>query len=274
MLLKFDIEQVEDLMRSFHLMSGIRFVLFDADFQEIISYPKTDCDFCRIIKSHPETNRQCLLADRRAFEKCQKENNLVLYRCHAGLIEAAIPLHENEKVIGYLMFGQITDDPNKEHLYEEAEGWCKNYQFDQKQLLSGIDLITCKSSEEIHAAAKIMDACTSYIHYKELITPENNRMIESAKSYIEEHLKEADDIIALCRYLRIGRTKLYELFKTEMQTGISAYIRSRRMHRAKTLLKTTDLSVSEIAEEVGFSDYNYFSRVYKKTYGKSPRYYR
>ena len=72
----------------------------------------------------------------------------------------------------------------------------------------------------------------------------------------------------------MGRTRLYELFDSEVKMGIAAYIRRRRMHRAKKLLKTTELSVAEIAEQVGFSDYNYFSRVYKKTYGKSPKRYR
>jgi AraC family L-rhamnose operon regulatory protein RhaS len=56
--------------------------------------------------------------------------------------------------------------------------------------------------------------------------------------------------------------------------GIAAYVRRRRMHRAKKLLKNTTLSIGEIAHTVGFTDYNYFSRVYKKTYGKSPKRYR
>ena len=72
----------------------------------------------------------------------------------------------------------------------------------------------------------------------------------------------------------IGRTRLYEIFKSELKMGVSKYILRRRLHRAKRLLKTTDMSISEIAHSVGFSDYNYFSRVYKKNYGKSPRYYR
>ena len=56
--------------------------------------------------------------------------------------------------------------------------------------------------------------------------------------------------------------------------GIAEYIRRRRLHKAKKLLKMTDLPISQIALAVGFADYNYFSRIYKKAYGKSPRYYR
>ena len=199
---------------------------------------------------------------------------MIIYKCHAGLVEAVIPLHENEKIIGYLMFGQITDNPDKDNLYGNIENLNQKYGLDTDALKNGIATIPYKSSDQILTAAKIMEACTSYIIYKELIKPENDKIFEAAKNYIEKHLHEDISIEQLCKDLKIGRTKLYEVFRNEMKMGISKYILRRRMHRAKKLLKTTDLSISEIAYNVGFSDYNYFSRVYKKIYGKSPRQYR
>ena len=273
-MLRFDVEQVKELMRSFYRMSGIRFVLFDAEYREIIAYPEENCDFCKMMKSCAGTRRKCHNADRRSFQKCEQSHAPVVYRCHAGLVEAAIPLHENEKIIGYLMFGQITDSADKQALRQAAGALADKYGFSRRALDDSIDRLTCKSSEEIDAAAKIMEACTSYIIYKELVSPESSRIIEAAKSYIEAHLGEELDIATLCQVLDVGRTRLYELFDSEVKMGIAAYIRRRRMHRAKKLLKTTELSVAEIAEQVGFSDYNYFSRVYKKTYGKSPKRYR
>lgn len=185
-----------------------------------------------------------------------------------------MPLHENEKIIGYLMFGQITDNFDKDNLYGNIENLNQKYGLDTDALKNGIATIPYKSSDQILAAAKIMEACTSYIIYKELIKPENDKIFEAAKNYIEKHLHEDISIEQLCKDLKIGRTKLYEVFRNEMKMGISKYILRRRMHRAKKLLKTTDLSISEIAYNVGFADYNYFSRVYKKIYGKSPKQYR
>lgn len=272
--LQLDAKQIEELMKSFFTLSGIRFVLFGADFREIISYPKESCDFCKLMKSCPKTRRKCNYADRRSFEKCEKENKLVIYKCHAGLVEAVIPLHENEKIIGYLMFGQITDNPDKKAFLDKIPFWKESYALDELKLKSGIKNITYKSELEIKSAAKIMEACTSYIIYKELIIPESDKILEAAKSYIENHLSEDISINELCKEIKIGRTKLYEIFRDELKTGISKYILRRRMHRAKKLLKTTEMSIPEIAAAVGFSDYNYFSRVYKKTYGKSPKHYK
>ncbi len=274
MTLQFDSSQLETLMKSFYMLSGIRFVLFDTDFHEIISYPKHNCDFCKLMKACAKTRRKCNYADRSSFQKCEKQNSLILYKCHAGLVEAVMPLHENDKIIGYLMFGQITDNPDKSDLYSKMDFWGEKYNFDILALKESINNIPYKTQEQIHAAAKIMEACTSYIIYKELITPENSKILEAAKDYIENHLHEDISIEKLCKELNVGRTKLYEIFKAELKMGISKYILRRRMHKAKKLLKTTDFAIPEIAHSVGFSDYNYFSRVYKKIYNKSPKHYR
>ncbi len=274
MALNFDNSQLESLMKSFYTLSGIRFVLFDSDFHEIMSYPQQNCDFCKLMKGCPKTRRKCNYADRHYIQECEKRNSLIIYKCHAGLVEAVMPLHENEKIIGYLMFGQITDNPDKSILYNKTALWKEKYNFDTDTLKKGIENIPYRTEDEIHSAAKIMEACTSYIIYKELITPENNKIFEGAKAYIEEHLHEDISIDALCKELNVGRTKLYEIFKTELKMGISKYILRRRLHKAKKLLKTTDYPISKIAHSVGFSDYNYFSRVYKKTYGKPPKNYR
>lgn len=274
MSLTLNVSELKELMKSFYMLSGIRFVLFDNAFKPILSYPENDCMFCSIMKSHTTTRRKCNYADRRQCEKCEKENKLVLYKCHAGLVEAVLPLHENEKIIGYLMFGQITDNADKSELFSRAQRLSDELEFDMALLTRGIDSIRYKTSEQIRSAAKIMEACTSYIINRELITPENNKIFEDAKEYIEEHLGDTLDVENVCEALNVGRTKLYEIFKKEIKMGVSKYILRRRMHRAKKLLKTTDLSIPEIADSVGFADYNYFGRVFKKTYGKSPRSYK
>ena len=270
----FNTEQLEQLMRSFYLISGIRFVLYDSEFKEIMSFPKNDCEFCSLMKSNCNTRRKCAYADKRSFNKCRESGRLYIYKCHAGLVEAVMPLYENEKNIGYLMLGQISDNKNNNTLIEKITYWQEKYGFDTETLNTNIQSITYKSTEEIYAAAKIMEACTCYIAFKELIEPEENRVFKAAKAYIDKNLSADLDIADICKELSLGRTKLYDIFKREANTGVSEYINRRRLHKAKSLLKTTDMSIPEIASAVGFNDYNYFSRVYKKRYGKAPKFYR
>jgi len=54
----------------------------------------------------------------------------------------------------------------------------------------------------------------------------------------------------------------------------SALIRSVKMQEAAHLLRTTDLTVSEVAARVGIDDANYFSRIFRRSSGATPRDYR
>lgn len=158
-----------------------------------------------------------------------------------------MPLYENEKNIGYLKLGQISDNKNNNTLIEKISYWQEKYSFDTETLNTSIQNITYKSTEEIYAAAKIMEACTCYIAFKELIEPEESRVFKAAKAYIDKNLSADLDIADICKELSLVRTKLYDIFKREANTGVSEYITRRRMHRAKFLLKTTDMSIPEIA---------------------------
>ena len=59
--------------------------------------------------------------------------------------------------------------------------------------------------------------------------------------------------------------------KPYIDGGIATYVRKKRLSKAKALLKTTDIPIPQISDKVGFSDYNYFLRAFKKEYGISPK---
>ncbi len=103
-----------------------------------------------------------------------------------------------------------------------------------------------------------------------MVAVQNTFVAEKAKEYIETHLSEVIRIQDICASANISHTQFYESFSRDTGTGISAYIRKRRLERARELLQNTGISVSETADIVGFADYNYFSRVYKKEFGISP----
>jgi transcriptional regulator GlxA family with amidase domain len=72
----------------------------------------------------------------------------------------------------------------------------------------------------------------------------------------------------------LSLSRFYELFRTATGTSPARYIRHRRFERAEEMLRTTDLSVKEIANHTGRFDFSHFVRDFKRLYGKSPRTYR
>lgn len=94
----------------------------------------------------------------------------------------------------------------------------------------------------------------------------------TAKKYIEENFSNSSlSISDISEKLCVNQTYLRKMFKSQMDMTLSEYITQYRMQEAKKLITTTDEKLSVVAEKVGFSDVSYFSNVFKKYYGISPR---
>lgn len=274
MKLEFNEPELEDLMKDFYLLTGIRIVLFDHDYHELYSYPKHHCKFCSKMKSQKETQILCDESDRASFMKCRQKGELILYHCHAGLIEATAPLIDHNIVIGYMMFGQISDQEDMDgliHILRENPHLTLSSPDEIAEYAADIPL---KSNAQIKAAAKIMEACTFYVLLKNAISVKRDNFIRNMDQYLLEHLSEDLSVNAICSALGISKTKLYQSCDVYYGCGIAEHIRYLRIEKAKKLLLETEIPVTAIADEVGFCDYNYFCRVFKKEAGISAKKYR
>ena len=72
----------------------------------------------------------------------------------------------------------------------------------------------------------------------------------------------------------LARRTLEKRFRRSLGRTVNAEIRSAHIQRARSLLATSDLSVTEIAFRSGFNQIEHFSRVFRKICGVSPREYR
>lgn len=105
--------------------------------------------------------------------------------------------------------------------------------------------------------------------YKEL----KHTLVSNITQYIESHLNEKLVLNDVASVFSISPNYLGHLFKKTMSTGFNEYVTQAKISRAKYLMFHTDLKIYEIAEQVGFENSFYFSRVFKKTEGCSPRQY-
>ena len=78
----------------------------------------------------------------------------------------------------------------------------------------------------------------------------------------------------LCAYLHMSRTRLHRKLKRHCGMHFTQLLTALRMHQAKTLLLTSDLTVSQITYKVGFKDPSYFVRIFRKLEGVTPRRFR
>ena len=267
-------KQLSGLLQDFYLLTEMKIVVFDEQFNEILNYPDRHCELCKIVRENPERLACCNSSDQRAFEECKQSGNPVIYHCHAGLIEATAPIKSNGIIIGYIMFGQVTDQTDKNDL---AQAVTRRFDIPETEKLlwrNAAEKIKYKQFSQITAAAKILEACTYYVLQKELVSIKQERLIDKINQYIEDNLDQDIHPIQLAQHFHVSRTKMYEITNTYLGMGIAEYIRKKRLEKGKKLLSETSLSVSVIADLTGFSDYTYFSKSFKKEYLLAPHAFR
>ncbi len=99
-------------------------------------------------------------------------------------------------------------------------------------------------------------------------------IVSDIQKRISRCYAEAINIDLLAKAFCISVSYLQHTFKTQTGHSIIDYLNRTRIDNASKLLRETVLHISEIAEKVGFTDYNYFSRVFKKYKNQTPTEYR
>ena len=111
--------------------------------------------------------------------------------------------------------------------------------------------------------------------YPESVIVSRKRMeLAAVKEYLDEHYTEKLTLDELAEKFFINKFYLSKIFKETYGTTVNNYLISKRITRAKQLLRFTDMTVDEVGVTVGMGDANYFSRMFRKVEGISPREYR
>ncbi len=100
------------------------------------------------------------------------------------------------------------------------------------------------------------------------------KIIQFVINYISLHLDESLTLVRLSELANVNPSYLSARFKKETGETLTEFINQKRVQQAILLLNSTDLPINQIAERVGVLDENYFSRLFRKHLGKSPRAYR
>ncbi len=277
MKLNYNEKELHQLLQDFHDLTKLTLTLYDPEGEWIFSYPTKENCFCNCIKTSPEGAALCEASDRASFEAAKASGECVIYKCHAGLIEATAPIVSDGFTIGYLMMGQVANAASPEQLQSLIEHALHKYHLNEAENDSWKQYAAatpCISDTQIHAAARIMEACISSILYKKLISIEKQQFEQNINTYILNHLTEDLSVDRLCEHLHLSRRKLYEYSEEFLHCSIAKYIKKMRLQHAQTLLSETNLPISTISEQCGFSDYNYFCRIFKQENGMSARSYR
>ena len=99
-------------------------------------------------------------------------------------------------------------------------------------------------------------------------------IIQKIIAYIDTDLRTDLSLKTFAKYLNVNASYLSVQFRKETGKTLTEYIRDVRMDAAAYLLRNTRLQIQTVAQHCGMSDVNYFSKLFKKTHGITPKQFR
>lgn len=98
--------------------------------------------------------------------------------------------------------------------------------------------------------------------------------INRVKAYIDDNLGRFITLKSAAQFVNLSESYLSHIFKEDTGESFSSYLQRKRLEKAKSDLKNSKKTVSDIAVSCGYEDYSYFCRVFKKYTNMSPGEYR
>ncbi|MCR5387821.1 MAG: PocR ligand-binding domain-containing protein [Lachnospiraceae bacterium] len=139
-----------------------------------------------------------------------------------------------------------------------------------KRLVS--DLQSCNSIEDIgYVFQDNMDIFTDSLFYSSEI---DSHMVRKVTQYIADHYSEHVTLTDLAERFHINQNRLSNVFTLVTGQSFNEYLNRVRVEQAKRLLTDTDYPILDVAIACGFNDQSYFTKVFKKNTGFTPKNFR
>ena len=133
--------------------------------------------------------------------------------------------------------------------------------------------VTAVLGKGLFSVEETLERINSTLQKKLTLGTDTRRSVRKAMAYIHLNYSQNISRTDLADHVGVSEGHLARSFRREMGISPMAYLNRYRIDQAKTLLINENLTIVEVASAVGFSDSSYFSRVFKRQVGMSPRKY-
>ena len=247
----------------------------------LLRYYYHQCPLCREIKTSSTAWAYCTSRQDKVIERAK--GGVYIGTCYTGVTECVYPLKDLDGIVcGFLCVSGYTADRVMSR--ERACAACAKYGLNKQRILQAVDQLNDQLPDmEIldTQISPIQRMLSTLFYFNNLLEPVGDESTPKALlyhqlvAYANEQFRNTDfSLEKTCKALTISYSYASRVFSQFNKLPFSSYVQSVRIETAKRYLEYTDLPISLIAPEVGFSDSNYFSSIFRSLTGVSPTAYR
>ena len=272
-MLNFDLQLTKKLLTHLGYLTKASVQLYDENFEGTYACTEPCNRFCQMVKCHYAD--RCKNSDSGAMQKVkQSDDNNMHYACHFGMKEMVIKLQRGKIIYGYIVIGPMRDTRTEILSLAAITQYCAEYGLNEKEMRNLYFKATRFSQQKYEAIKELTFAIFEYAVNKNLITVKHNVFENTIAPYIKANLDKPLDSESLCEAFCMSEKQIYTAVVKSTGIPPKKYITAQRMLGARELIENTDEPLTDIANKVGIHDYNYFGKIFRKTFGHAPSFYR
>lgn len=227
--------------------------------------------YCAYVKSDDGARLRCLHKQVALRDKMLSGEDRFSGCCHAGMYERVYRVG-SDRFVGFLSVSGLEGDTSRS--IRRMDRLSESTSLDRRKLSTYmLDSITPAS----RMSEETLDTLVMpLVHMLETLalSREATDVVDRVTAYIDSHYHEDIKVEDLARIEKYSVSRLSHIFSQSRGMSIGAYVKQVRMDVARDLLANTSMQIGDVASHVGYIDADYFSRIFTRSCGKSPREYR
>lgn len=205
----------------------------------------------------------------------------VTFTCFAGFSETVVPVQHRGATVGFLQTGQVRLKPATREQFEkictQLTAWgATTNRNDLEQAYFETPAISEERYQSMVALLKQFADHLELVTNQIVVQSENGEapLIRKAREFIEDNYSEEISLEQVARVVNTSTFYFCKIFKKATGLTFTEYLTTIRIERAKEMLLSPHIRISEAAFAVGFQSLSQFNRAFKKIIGSSPTEYR
>ena len=259
-------DEVQRLLDDFASLLDVRVTFYSLAGEKVRRGKEMhNCNYCSMVHEKLGEYNKCVSMDCRKQREAVERDEIINYRCHAGLHECLAPVKLRGRVAGFVMFGQFRIEG------ESAPDWQSIPAELREDMKKAYFELPCFTGEKLQAVLGVLKTLIDYIAVRELAVLQGDRLRHEIDQYIEKHVSEDIRLPDMAKKLGRSVSTISQFLRNNYQVSFKGLLLDARLRIAEKMWRDDPgATVAEVAFASGFCDQFYFSRVFRRRRGMPP----